>query len=141
VREVIGALHVRPAVYRVADIRSAREIGVRRIPQRTAPYRASRSTPLALGLEVVIPGAGFFYAGDARQGYTMLGFTALVVGTAITTGKDGAAGWLPFAAWTRLASLAHLRDQVNADNAAYKDRARGVASASGLRLPLIALRF
>ena len=42
VREVIGALHVRPAVYFVAQIRSVREIGVHRIPQRIAPHRARR---------------------------------------------------------------------------------------------------
>ena len=33
------------------------------------------------------------------------------------TGKDGAAGWVPIGAWTKLASLLHLRDQVRAINA------------------------
>jgi len=141
VREVIGALQVRDAQYSVAQIRSAREIGVHRIPQRIAPYHGKRSTRLAVGLELLIPGAGFFYAGDARQGYTMLGFAAIVAGTAVATGKDGAAGWLPFAGWAKLASLAQVRDQVAANNGAHKDRAGGMTFAQGLRLPLVALRF
>jgi|APSaa5957512622_1039677.scaffolds.fasta_scaffold80726_2 hypothetical protein len=141
VREVIGGMQLREAQYPLAQIRSVRELGVHRIPQRIAPYRGRHSSRVALGLELVIPGAGFFYTGDARQGYTLMGFTALVVGTAVATGKDGAAGWLPFAAWTKLASLAQLRDQVRADNAAYKDRAAGMTGAGGLRMPLVALRF
>ena len=141
VREVIGALHVRPAVYSVAQIRSVREIGVHRIPQRIAPYRARRSARVAVGLELVVPGAGFFYAGDARQGYTMLGFAAIVVGTALATGEDAAAGWLPFAAWTKVASMAQVRDQVRADNGAYEDRAGSMTRAGGIRVPLLGLRF
>ena len=153
VREVIGALHVRSAIYPMTQIRTAREIGEHRIPQRTAPFRKSRSTRVALGLDLILPGAGFFYAGDSRQGYTMLGFAALVVGTAIATGHDGAAGWVPIAAWARLASLAHLRDTIHAENAAYKSMTNklaankmtgmgdGIAQAKGLRLPLVGLCF
>lgn len=140
VTEVIGPLHQRPAAYAVASIRSARELGVYRIQQRMAPYRAPRSRTVALGLELVIPGAGYFYAGDARQGYTILGFAAVVVGSAIATGNDGAAGWAPFAAWVKIASLAHLRDQVDADNAAYRDRADGLAGSTPT-FPVLALRF
>jgi hypothetical protein len=141
VREVIGALHVRPATYPLASIRSAREIGVQRIPQRLAPYRTPRSATVAMGLELVVPGAGFFYAGNARQGYSMLGFAAMVAGTAFYTGNDGAAGWAPFAAWIKIASLAQVRDQVRADNGAWKDRAEGLAATRGPRLPLVGLRF
>ncbi|MDA0336256.1 MAG: hypothetical protein O2782_13910 [bacterium] len=141
VREVVGALQVRAAEYPLSQIRSAREIGVHRIPQRTAPYRGRRSAKVALGLEVLVPGAGFFYAGDARQGYTMMGFAAVVAGTAIATGRDGAAGWLPLAAWIKVASLAQVRDQVGANNAASKDRASGMARLDGLRVPLLAVRF
>lgn len=141
VRQVIGALHVRPARYALTDIRSARELGVHRIPERMAPYRRPRSTTVALGLELVLPGAGYFYAGDMRRGYTILGFAAIVAGTAITTGSDGAAGWLPFAAWVKVASLMQLRDQVGADNAVWRERSEGLASSSGLRMPLLGLRF
>jgi hypothetical protein len=141
VREVIGALHVRPAIYSVAQIRSAREIGVYRIPQRTAPFRRSRSTKVAFGLELVIPGAGFFYVGDISNGYRMLGFAALVGGTALATGGDSAAGWLPFAAWTKVASLAQLRDQVNADNGAFHDHAESMTKSEGFHLPIMGFRF
>lgn len=141
VRQVIGALHVRQAQYALSDIRSAREIGVHRIPQRMAPYRRPRSTSVALGMELIIPGAGFFYAGDTRGGYTILGFAAIVAATAATTGSDGAAGWLPFAAWVKVASLMQLRDQVGADNAAWRERADGLAQTSGVRFPLLGLRF
>jgi len=141
VREVIGALHVRPAVYSLAQIRNVREIGVHRIPQRIAPYHKPRSARVALGLELVMPGAGFFYAGDAKQGLTMLGFAAVVVGTALATGEDGAAGWLPFATWIKVASLAQVRDQVRADNGAHEDRESFMTRAGGFRVPLVGLRF
>lgn len=141
VREVIGALHVRPAVYSLAQIRHVREIGVHRIPQRIAPYHKRRSARVALGLELVMPGAGFFYAGDARQGFTMLGFAAIVIGTALATGEDGAAGWLPFATWIKLASLAQVHDQVLADNGAHDDRDGFMSRAGGFRVPLVGLRF
>jgi hypothetical protein len=71
----------------------------------------------------------------------MLGFAALVGGTAFATGEDGAAGWLPFAAWTKVASLAQLRDQVNADNGAFHDHAESMTKSEGFHLPIMGFRF
>ena len=122
VREVIGPLQARPAVYPLEAIRSAREIGPHRIPRQMAPYRPPRSTALAFAIEAVLPGFGYFYAGEFGQGFSLLGVTALAGGTAWATGRDGAAGWLPLLAWTKVASLLHLRDQVRAANAVHQAR-------------------
>ena len=122
VREVIGPLQLRPAVYALAEIRSAREIGVHRIPKQMAPYRPPKSTALAFTLEALLPGFGYFYAGEFGQGYAMLGVTAIAGGTAWATGRNGAAGWMPLLAWTKVASLLHLRDQVRAANAVHRAR-------------------
>ena len=122
VREVIGPLQARPAVYPLEAIRSAREIGPLRIPRQMAPYRPPRSTALAFAIEAVLPGFGYFYAGEFGQGFSLLGVTALAGGTAWATGRDGAAGWLPLLAWTKVASLLHLRDQVRAANAVHQAR-------------------
>jgi hypothetical protein len=71
---------------------------------------------VALGLELVIPGAGFFYLGESRQGYAMLAMSVAAVATAVGTGPDGAAGWVPMAAWVKVASLAQVRDEARARN-------------------------
>ncbi len=115
VREVVGALHERPAVYMVADFRSLRELGTHRISQRRAAYNPGRSMLKALLLNIV-PGGGYFYSGENRQGAALLVFSAAAVATAWATGKDGAAGWLPLAAWTKVASMLHLKDQISAGN-------------------------
>ena len=145
VREVIGPLQVRPAVYPLADIRSAREIGVHRIPRQMAPYRARKSAALAFVLEAVLPGFGYFYAGEFGQGYAMLGVTAIAGGTAWATGRDGAAGWLPLLAWTKVASLFHLRDQVRAANAVHQSREQaarlGGSAAQDRLVPLAEVRL
>ncbi len=124
VREVVGALHERPAVYMVADFRSVRELGTHRISQRRAAYNPSRSMFKALLLEAVVPGGGYFYSGENRQGAALLVFSAAAVATAWATGKDGAAGWLPLAAWTKVASMLHLKDQISAGNLSREALAR-----------------
>ena len=117
VREVIGALHERPATYSLDQFHSLRELGNRRIPMRPGAFQPRRSLVGALAIETLIPGGGFFYIGESRQGFGLLLFSAAAVTTGILTGKDGAAGWVPIGAWTKLASLLHLRDQVRAINA------------------------
>lgn len=139
VTEVIGPLQARPATYVLGDIRAAREIGLFRIPRRIAPYRPPKSVPVALALELVVPGFGYFYAGETRQGYALLGIGSLAAATAALTGEDAAAGWIPFVAWTKIASVAHLRDHVRAANAVHMERAAGLAGAGG-RLTLVAAR-
>ena len=117
VREVIGALHERPATYSLDQFHSLRELGNRRIAMRPGAFRPRRSLVAALAFETLIPGGGFFYIGESRQGFGLLLFSAAAVTTGILTGKDGAAGWVPIGAWTKLASLLHLGDQVRAINA------------------------
>jgi ribosomal protein S28E/S33 len=146
VREVVGPLQARHAVYELAAIRSAREIGVHRIPRRVAPYRAVKSPTLALAIEVVLPGFGYFYAGETRQGYAQLGVSAAAVATALATGEDGGAGWIPFVAWTKVAALLHLRDEVRAANAVHRERAAGLADRRtrdprAARIPIAAIHM
>jgi hypothetical protein len=116
VQEVVGALHERPAVYTVAEFRSLRELGRYRISQRRAVYTPRKSVTTALLLELVLPGGGYFYSGENRQGVALLLFSGVAVATGLATGKDGAAGWVPLAVWTKIASLLHLRDEVSAGN-------------------------
>jgi len=121
VREVLGALQERRAAYPLSQIRSLRELGAQRIPLRRAPYVSPRSLSLALGLEALVPGGGYFYIGQSRQGLVLLALAGAMVGTGIATGKDGAAGWAPLAAWLKLASLVNLHAEVRglgADRAA-----------------------
>lgn len=117
VREVLGPLMEHPAVYSLAQIRSLRELGAQRIPLRRAAYALPRSLPLALGLEVLVPGGGYFYAGQPRQGFVLLALAGAVVGTGLATGKDGAAGWVPLAAWFKVASLVNLHAELRGINA------------------------
>ena len=116
VREVVGALHERPAKYLVGDFRSVRELGMRRIPMQRAAYVPSKSVATAMLIELAIPGGGYFYTGENRQGLSLLVFSGAALATALTTGKDAAAGWIPIAAWIKVASLLQLKDQVGANN-------------------------
>ena len=147
VREVIGPLQARPAVYPLAAIRSAREIGLHRIPRQMAPYRPPKSATLAFAIEAVLPGFGYFYAGEVGQGLSLLGVTGVAAGTAWVTGRAGAAGWIPLLAWTKVASLLHLRDQVRAANAVHEAReseallGEGAAMDAPLPLAQVRLRF
>ena len=132
VREVIGPLHERPTKYMVGDFRSVRELGMRRIAQRRAAYVPSKSMSAALLLELMLPGGGYFYTGENRQGFTLLLFAGAAVATGIATGEDGAAAWVPIAAWTRIASLLHLRDQVRATNRSGEMLAQQIAASRAM---------
>ena len=116
VREVVGALHERQAVYTVAEFRSLRELGAYRISQRRAAYTPRKSMFWGLLVEAAVPGGGYFYTGENRQGAALLLFSGAAVATGLATGKDGAAGWVPLAVWTKVASLLHLKDQISASN-------------------------
>lgn len=116
VREVIGPLQERTAVYRLDELVSARELGERRLPSRPAVSLSRHSAARALLLETLVPGAGYLSIGRLRPGLVLAGVGALAVGTGIATGKAGAAGWVPICCWLKLASLADLWDQVRAIN-------------------------
>lgn len=118
VREVLGPLMEHPAVYALSQVRSLRELGAQRIPLRRAAYVLPRSMPLALGLEVLVPGGGYFYAGQPRRGLVLLALAGAAVGTALATGKDGTAGWVPLATWFKVASLVNLHAELRGINAA-----------------------
>jgi len=142
VQEVIGALHERPAMYGLNEIESVRVLGPYRLARTPAPYQGSKSTATALGLELVVPGGGFFYIGKPRQGWSLLAFAAAAVATGALTGEDGAAGWVPLALWVKGASLAQVRDEVAAMEAARAQELsmQSRAAARGSR-PLLALRL
>lgn len=153
VREVVGALHERPAVYTVAEFRSLRELGTHRISQRRAAYTPRKSLLWGLLLEAVVPGGGYFYSGENRQGAALLFFSGAAVATGLVTGKDGAAGWLPLAVWTKVASLLNLKDQISAGNRSQEALARRSADErllsqrpdraldSGAAVPIASLRY
>lgn len=124
VREVLGPLMERPAVYSLAQIRTLRELGAQRIPLRRAAYLPPKSTPLALGMELVVPGAGYFYADQPRQGLVLLALTGVAVGTGLLAGKDGQAGWVPLALWVKVASLVNLHAELGGINAAAVEGSR-----------------
>ena len=115
--EVIGALQERPEVYALGEFRSLRELGAQRVQPRYAAFQPQKSGLVALVLEAVVPGAGYFYIGQQKQALALLGLTAAAVGTAFATGEDTAAGWGPISVWIKISSLTNLRDQVRAINA------------------------
>ena len=114
--EVVGALQEREAAYSLAEISSLRSLGEYRIQSRRAAFQQPKSGLLAFLLELPVPGAGYFYIGEHKQGLALMGLTVTAVGTAVLTGADTAAGWVPLSAWIKIASLAHLRDQVQSIN-------------------------
>ena len=118
VQQVVGAFQHLRAVYALSEIHSVRTLGSERIPPRRAVFGTSKSLTTALVLETLVPGAGYFYAGENGMGLTLLGIGAVVVGTIVATGEEGVAGTVPLAAWIKLGSLVHLRDEVRALNAA-----------------------
>ena len=154
VREVLGPLQERPAVYALSEIRSLRELGPHRIPLRRAPYRGQKSMITAMALEilpvagglgyyyldesgrdlvllgsVIAPsGLGYFYVGESRQGLALMGFAAAMTATGIVTKKAGVAAWAPLGAWIKLGSLLHLHDEIRAMNT---DRQEGVVVGVG----------
>ena len=116
VQEIVRALQERSAIYSIKEFKAIRELGKNRIAMRSSHYRSSRSRIGALAVETLVPGGGYFYIGESRQGISMVMFTAAAVLTGLITGKDGAAGWIPLAAWTKIGSLLHLNDEVVAIN-------------------------
>tara|TARA_B100000686_G_scaffold351787_1_gene451591 strand:- start:1836 stop:2417 length:582 start_codon:yes stop_codon:yes gene_type:complete len=116
VQEIVSALQERSAIYSIKEFKAIRELGKNRIAMRSSNYRSSRSRIGALAVETLVPGGGYFYVGESRQGISMVMFTAAAAATWLITGKDGFVGWIPLAAWTKIASLLHLNDEVVAIN-------------------------
>ena len=130
VHEVVGALHQRRAVYSLTEINSLRQLGVQRIPPAQMPRRGPKSLLGAMVFEM-IPGAGYYYIGETRQGLVLQAFTALAAGAVVATGREGAIGWAPLAVWIRVGSLLHLWDEVKALNAVARSAAPASASREG----------
>ena len=139
--EVVGALQEREAAYSLAEIRTLRTLGTHRIQSRRAAYQQPKSGLLAFLLELPVPGAGYFYIGEHKQGLALMGLTVTAVGTAILTGAETAAGWVPLSAWVKIASLAHLSDQVQAINKVAKSVELGALPGRGAAVPALRLKL
>ena len=139
--EVVGALQEREAAYALAEFRSLRTLGTQRIQSRRAAFQQSKSGLLAFLLELPVPGAGYFYIGEHKQGLALMGLTVTAVGTAFLTGADTAAGWVPLSAWIKIASLFHLRDQVQSINKVAKSVELGALPGSKATVPALRLKL
>ena len=139
--EVVGALQEREAAYALADIRSLRSLGMHRIQARHAAYRQPKSGLLAFMLELPVPGMGFFYIGEHKQGLALMGMAVAAAGTAVLTGGDAAAGWVPLSVWVKIASLFHLRDQVQAINKLAKNVELGALPGRESTVPALRLKL
>ncbi|MBT3344470.1 MAG: hypothetical protein HN712_21205 [Gemmatimonadetes bacterium] len=127
--EVIGALHVRPATYSLNEVQSVRVLGPRRIQPRMSPRQGATSLPLVLGMELLIPGAGYFQMGEGGKGLRILLASAALGATAMASGEDTAAAWIPLGVWLKLYSLGHLADEVRADQALQDARTRRLSAS------------
>ena len=127
--EVIGALHERPATYSLAEVQSVRALGPRRLQPRMSPRQGAPSMPLALGLELLIPGAGYYQTGNGSQGLKVFLASAVLGATALASGSDTAAAWIPFGVWLKLYSLGNLADEVRAAGAVQEARTRRLSAA------------
>ena len=140
--EVVGALQERAAAYALAEISSLRSLGTHRIQSRRAAYQQqSKSGLLAFMLELPVPGAGYFYIGEHKQGLALMGMAVTAVGTAYLTGADTAAGWVPLSAWVKIASLFHLRDQVQTINKLAKNVELGALPGREAAVPALRLKL
>ena len=139
--EVVGALQEREAAYALAEFRSLRTLGTQRIQSRRAAFQQSKSGLLAFLLELPVPGAGYFYIGEHKQGLVLMGLTVTAVGTAFLTGADTAAGWAPLSAWIKIASLFHLRDQVQSINKVAKSLELGALPGRETTVPALRLKL
>ncbi len=139
--EVVGALQEREAAYALAEIRALRALGTHRIQARHAAYQRPKSGLLAFLLELPVPGAGYFYIGEHKQGLALMGLTVTALGTAVLTGADTAAGWVPLSAWIKIASLVHLRDQVQTINKWAKNVELGALPGREAAVPAVRLRL
>ena len=139
--EVVGALQERPAAYSMNEFRSLRELGKYRIQPRRAAFQPQKSGFTAYLLEAVVPGAGYFYIGQKKQGLALLGLTAIAASTAFATGESAAAGWVPILTWIKISSLTNLRDQVRAINASSMEASMELGALQGREETVPALRF
>ena len=161
--EVVGALQEREAAYALAEIRSLRSLGTYRIQARRAAYQQPKSGLLAFLLEVTplavgpgyysyskdtrwlalmgLAGPGYFYIGEHEQGLALMGLMTAAMGTAILTGEEAAAGWVPLAAWIKIASLFHLRDQVQTINKLAKNVELGALPGREATVPALRLKL
>ena len=139
--EVVGALQEREAAYALAEFRSLRTLGTHRIQSRRAAFQQSKSGLLAFLLELPVPGAGYFYIGEHKQGLALMGLTVTAVGTAFLTGSDAATGWVPLSAWIKIASLFHLRDQVQTINKLAKNVELGALPGRESTVPALRLKL
>jgi len=140
VTEIFGPLQHQAATYALADFNSLRELGPQRIQSRHAAYRSSKSMLSALFLEALVPGGGYLYIGETKQALALWVLTGMAVGTAVTTGEDGAAGWAPLSAWIKVASLFQLRDKVQAINGQGVDMGMELGAINGRKSTVPALR-
>ena len=70
-----------------------------------------------------------------------MGLTVTAVGTARLTGSDAAAGWVPLSAWIKIASLFHLRDQVQSINKVAKSVELGALPGREAAVPALRLKL
>ncbi len=141
VREVFGPFQERDEVYALSQFQALRQLGEHRIPLRRAPYRESKSMTLALILEAVVPGGGYLYVGEPRQGMILLALGGIAVGAALTTKEDGAAGWAPISAWIKLASMTQLVDEVRAQNHTGGDLSLGLMMGEERPVPALQVQY
>ena len=131
VREVVGPFQERGEMYTLGEFHAVRELGDYRISQGRSAYRSEKSLLTGLLLEIAVPGGGYYYAGETKQAFVLVLVSAAATATAIKTGGDGAAGWVPVMAWTKVASLLHLRDEIGASNASHGHGEGSLNTADG----------
>ena len=141
--EVYGALQRRVVSYSIGEFKSIRVIGNQRIQLRSTLIGDSKSKVFALGSEMIFPGAGYLYLGDKEQALSLFSFTGVALMTAVLTGENATAGWLPLLSWVKIASMFQLNDKINATNKNSMQWDAGLATWSGrdglmakIRLPL-----
>ena len=125
--EVVGALQEREATYALAEFCSLRTLGTQRIQSRRAAFQQSRSGLLAFLLELPVPGAGYFYIGEQEKDGGHLDFL-------------GGVKKLP-RRWIKIASLFHLRDQVQSINKLAKNVELGALPGREATVPALRLKL
>jgi hypothetical protein len=141
--EIYGALQKKLVSYNIVDFKSIRVLGRQRIQLRSTPLNVPKSKVLALGSEIIIPGAGYLYLGDKQQALSLFTFTSVALTTALLTGEDATAGWLPLLSWVKFASMFQLNDKINAINnnsieldAGFYSQFSGGGMIAKIRVPL-----
>jgi len=113
VRRRLGPLYEQTLALALADLREVAPLP-RAGDLQVLPVRVPLGR--ALAAELMLPGAGYLYAGEGRMALVLAGVTAVAAGTALATGRAGAAAWAPAMVWIRVASWLHLRDEIRARN-------------------------